>query len=296
MRLPSGTIPLLVLSRLVVRLHLTLVSAVLMCCAAGFTSTATAQDLKAQFLPPVDFTPVSFEQEPKDSIGLFTDIANKTFKPSGMGPFPAVVLMHSCGGVRNPHVKQHAQELFKAGYVVLVVDSFGPRGLENCATRILSGSAGVADAYAALAFLAAKPFVDKSRIYQVGYSWGAVVSTMLASPQSAELAGSSLRFSATVSNYSSCSYQDKYQLVLRDSDRPLLMLMGDQDQELPPASCFPLLTEMRAQGRPVEWFVFPGATHSWDKPSQPDRGSAYNERVTAEATAKMLEFLSRPRQ
>jgi dienelactone hydrolase len=153
----------------------------------------------------------------------------------------------------------------------------------------------VADAYAALAFLTTKPFVDNARIYQVGYSWGAIVSTMLASPQSAAIVGSSLRFAATVSNYSNCVYQNKYQLVLRDSDKPFLMLMGDQDQELPSANCFPLLAEMKAQGSPVEWVIYPGATHSWDKPSQPDRGYVYNERVTVEATAKMLEFLARRR-
>jgi len=279
-----------------VRHSTTRFSAFLVLNALLFATGSMSQDLKDQFLPPLDFKPVPFERDVKDSIGLFTSIANTAFKPTGSGPFPAVVLMHTCGGVRNPHIKQHAQALLKAGYVVMVTDSFEPRGVENCATRIVSGSAGVADAYAALAFLAAKPFVDKSRIYQVGYSWGAIVATMLASPQSAAIVGSSLRFAATVSNYSNCSYQDKYQLVLRDSDRPLLMLMGERDQELPAATCFPLLTEMKAQGSPVEWFIFPDATHSWDKPSQPERGYVYNERVTAEATAKMLEFLARARQ
>jgi dienelactone hydrolase len=273
----------------------TLMRGLLFLASAALPLAVGAQDLKAQFLPPVDLKPVSFQPDVADSFGLFTSISNRAFKPAGDGPFPAVVLMHTCGGVRNPHIKQHAQELLKAGHAVLVVDSFEPRGVENCATRIVSGSAGVADAYAALAFLASRPFVDKSRIYQVGYSWGAIVSTMLASPQSAAIVGSSLRFAATVSNYSTCTYQNRYQLVLQDSDRPLLMLMGGQDQELPPASCFPLLPDMKARGSPVEWFVFPGATHSWDKPSQPERGYVYNDRVTAEATAKMLEFLARHR-
>ena len=228
-------------------------------------------------------------------LGSFTNIANSTFKPAGSGPFPAVVLMHTCGGVKNAHIKQHAQELLKTGYVVLVVDSFNPRGMENCATRILSGSAGVADAYAALASLAARSFVDKARIYQVGYSWGAVVSTMLASPQSAVIVGSNLRFAATVSNYSGCTYQGTYQLLLKDSDRPVLMLMGERDQDFPPATCFPLLDEMKVAGSPVQWHIFPGAIHSWDKPSQPDRGYLYNEQVANEATAKMLAFLAQAR-
>jgi dienelactone hydrolase len=254
-----------------------------------------AQDLREQFLPPIDLKPISFESETKEAIGPFTSIANYTFKPPGPGPFAAIVLMHSCGGVRHAHIRQHAQELLKEGYVVLVADSFGPRGLENCASRVLSGSAGVADAYAGLAFLASKPFVDKTRIYQVGYSWGGIVSTMLASPQSAAIVGSSLRFTATVANYSNCSFQGKYQLVLRDSDKPFLMLMGERDQELPASTCFPLLDEMKASGRPVQWHIFPGATHSWDKPSQPDRGYAFNEQVTNEATAKMLSFLAQTR-
>lgn len=273
------------------RLNSLLLSALLAVCSVK----ANSQDLRAQFLPPLDFKPVTFNAETKESIGLFTDIANSTFKPSGTGLFPAVVLMHSCGGVKNPHIRQHAQEILQQGYVVLVVDSFGPRGMENCAARILSGSAGVADAYAALAYLSAKPFVDKSRIYQVGYSWGAIISTMLASPQSATIVGSSLRFTATVSNYSNCSFEDKYQLLLKDSDRPVLMLLGELDRELPPASCFPLLNEMKAAGSPVLWHVFPGATHSWDKPSVPARGYMYNEQVTKEATSKMFTFLSQGR-
>ena len=273
------------------RLNSLLLSALVAVCSAE----AYSQDLRAQFLPPLDFKPVTFSGETKESIGMFTDIPNSTFKPPGAGPFPAVVLMHSCGGVKNPHIKQHAQEILQQGYVVLVVDSFGPRGFENCAARVLSGSAGVADAYAALASLSVKPFVDKSRIYQVGYSWGAIIATMLASPQSATVVGSSSRFTATVSNYSSCSFENKYQLLLRDSDRPVLMLLGELDQELPPASCFPLLNEMKAAGSPVHWHVFPGATHAWDKPSFPARGYAYNEQVTKEATSRMFTFLSQQR-
>ena len=104
--------------------------------ATACGTSALAQDLRAQFLPPIDLKPVAFESDVKDSIGSFTNIANSTFKPAGSGRFPAVVLMHTCGGVKNAHIKQHAQELLKTGYVVLVVDSFNPRGMENCATRI----------------------------------------------------------------------------------------------------------------------------------------------------------------
>jgi len=260
--------------------------------AAAWNSDA--QELQAQMLQPLELEPVRFGDGVKDSIGVFTDVANTVFKPPGEGPFPATVLMHTCGGLKGPpnvHMKQHAQSLLEAGHVVLVIDSFGPRGFDNCATRVPSHSAGIADAYAALALLAAKPFVDKSRIYQAGYSWGAFVSAHLASPQSARLVGSDLRFAATVANYGSCAFK-QYRLVLPDVDRPLLMLLGGRDEELPAAPCFPLLEEMKAAGKPVDWHLYPDATHAWDKPGLQAKGYVYDARVTKDATARMLTFFS----
>ena len=260
-------------------------------CGAG------AQDLQAQLAPPLDLKPVAFNDGVKESIGVFTDVANTVFKPAGEGPFPAVVLMHTCGGLRgapNAHMKQHAQELLEAGHVVLVIDSFGPRGFDNCSTRVPSGSEGIADAYAALAFLAAKPFVDGARIYQVGYSWGAFISALLASPQSALLAGAERRFAATVANYGSCAFKGKW-MVLQDVDRPLLMLMGGRDDEVPAAPCFPLLDDLKAAGKPVQWHVYPDATHAWDKSGLASRGYVFNPPVAKDATARMMGFLAEAR-
>ncbi len=258
---------------------------------------ALAQDLRAQLAPPLDLKPVAFAAEAKESIGTFTDVANVVFKPAGEGPFPAVVLMHTCGGLKgapNAHMKQHAQTLLAAGHVVLVVDSFGPRGFDNCAARAPATSTGIADAYAALAHLAARPFVDKARIYQVGYSWGAFISALLASPQSAQLAGAELRFAATVVNYGSCAFKQSA-LVLNDLDRPLLLLMGGRDAEVPAAPCFPRLDELKAAGKPVQWHVFPEASHGWDKPGLASRGYVYDAQVTRDATARMMAFIAEAR-
>lgn len=256
-----------------------------------------AQELQAQMSPPHDWTPVAFNGEVKESIGAFTDVANTVFKPAGDGPFPAVVLMHTCGGLKGTpgaHMKQRAQELLEAGHVVLVIDSYGPRGFDSCATRAPSGSGGIADAYAALGLLAAKPFVDGARIYQVGYSWGAFIAALLASPQSAKLAGSERRFTATVANYGSCAFKGK-QFVLQDMDRPLLMLMGGRDDEAPAAPCFPLLDEMKAAGKPVQWHVYLDATHAWDKSGLASKGYVFDGSVTKDATARAVAFMAQAR-
>src|SRR5438105_2650861 len=44
------------------------------------------------------------------------------YRPRGDGPFPAVVLLHGCGGV-SPSTRQWGRWFRAHGYVALVVDS-----------------------------------------------------------------------------------------------------------------------------------------------------------------------------
>src|SRR5262245_15018422 len=53
-------------------------------------------------------------------------------KPEGGGPFPAVVLLHTCGGVWSGHMTGWAKRLTDRGYAALIVDSFTPRGGRAC--------------------------------------------------------------------------------------------------------------------------------------------------------------------
>ena len=52
----------------------------------------------------------------------------RIFIPDGAGSHPAIVMLHTCGGI-GPHLDMWAARLVRAGYVVLKVDSFGPRGV-----------------------------------------------------------------------------------------------------------------------------------------------------------------------
>src|SRR3981189_3604885 len=57
------------------------------------------------------------------------------FKPDGDGPFPTVIALHSCGGLGGhseavaPRYHDWAEQLLKAGYAVLLPDSYGSREL-----------------------------------------------------------------------------------------------------------------------------------------------------------------------
>jgi hypothetical protein len=56
-------------------------------------------------------------------------------KPEGPGPFPALVLHHQCGGLRrgqwqNQSMLDWTRKAVDRGYVVLLIDSLGPRGVD----------------------------------------------------------------------------------------------------------------------------------------------------------------------
>jgi len=94
-------------------------------------------------------------------------------KPDGLGPFPAVVIMHDCSGLRprsSDAPERWAKELTGRGYVILIPDSFTTRGHADgvCtdpspSRRDVSPSRRVSDAYAALAYAHTLSFVDPSR-------------------------------------------------------------------------------------------------------------------------------------
>jgi dienelactone hydrolase len=240
------------------------------------------------------YPPVTFASEVKDRPADFGSVSNTIYKPAGDGPFAAVVLVHTCAGIDDRPMRQHARELLDSGMVVLLQDSFGPRGRANCGinnSQSLPEMAGVIDAYAALVHLGKQPFVDKERIYQAGYSWGGIVATLLGSPRLAAMLKAPARFRATVANYSPCR-DARGSLVSDALDRPLLMLLGEKDDETPPATCFPMLDDYKAKALPVAWHVYSGATHGWDKQGQARNGYFYNADVARDATKRMLDFFA----
>lgn len=274
-------------------------------CGYQSASTVGMQDVRWHTTLP----PLTFDLEQRN-VGLFTtahSMANRVFTPEAPGPFPAVVISHTKGISR--HLLGHAKELIAAGFAVVVVDTYGPRNIASNASSVTPAES-TRDAYAALAALQQLPFINNKRIYQTGYSLGGYASAMLASPEGAKQFNSAYRFRATVSNYGSCGLGgafsgaagSKVQTLSEDSDRPVLMLMAEEDIEAPSGLCFPLLEDMHKQGKQVAWHVYPKTTHAWDKAEhqghvfQLNSGQTmiyrYDPVVTADATRRMIEFFN----
>jgi dienelactone hydrolase len=259
-------------------------------------SSALAQDFKDKWAA---FYKEHYSSIPKPELiqGLGSNISNKVVKPEGNGPFPAVLLVHTAGGLANDHIKDYARALLGKGYVVLIQDSLGPRGIPfvSRTTPRAHPQVGVRDAYQGLEYLAQQSYVDKNRIYQMGTSWGGFVASSLASKGISEVNDAKVRFRASAGLYSSCGLgsTDPYRFIFSDFDRPILLLLAGDDKELKPGNCFQELQALKDKGLPLDFHVYEGIGHAWDKKGELRFGYVYNEEITKNAFDRVLAFFEK---
>jgi len=181
-------------------------------------------------------------------------------KPSGDGPFPAVVLLHSCLGL-PPDRSAIGNMIAGWGYVALFVDDFGTRDLKQTCTVDFPES--VADAYGALNYIARFAFVDRTRIAALGYSQGADTALTIASGRfaSAFVLSQGAKFKAAAAFYPPCANQGGARLAL-----PTLVLVGDRDNVTPAADCARLARAQPHGISKLKLIVLAGADHVFDNP------------------------------
>jgi len=193
-------------------------------------------------------------------------------RPSGPGPFPAVVLLHGCAGVSASN-HQWARWFAEHGYGAILVDSWTPRGTtDGCGPHTdVPNTERLDDAVGALRYLHTLPWVDRARIGAIGWSNGGVFSMAVINGPSLERArrrGVILPepgFQAAVGVYPGGCYS----LVDEQVVRPLLVLIGDADDWTLPSKCVEMGENMRRRGADVTVVLYPGAVHYFDVEGQP---------------------------
>jgi dienelactone hydrolase len=190
------------------------------------------------------------------------------FKPEGQGPFPAVVLLHSCGGFTSHVTSDWPSYLRGLGYVVLSVDTFGSRGVARCPNPYSGTTTFVKDAYGALDFLAAQPFVDKNRIAVMGFSLGANHINSAIAPVRERATGGP-NFKAAVAFYGLCSRIPSYD----PGSVPLMQIAAEKDTFHAPGC-----EQTKSMFPEIEVHILPGAYHAFDSPEASGKRGAVGER------------------
>jgi dienelactone hydrolase len=198
------------------------------------------------------------------------ELTGEFYRPAGDGPFPAVVQLHGCSG-RGSRVSEDAAgaRIVALGYALLIVDSFGPRGIkERCGVEIGPPVDRVMDAYGALLWLAQQPFIDPERIALLGYSQGAMVAL---SAVTLDGVGTLFdwHFRAAIAYYPLCSLSDGAVSV------PTLILIGDLDDWTPARYCQAVMAGRSGAGAPIKLAVYPGAYHAFNAASLRDKPRSY---------------------
>lgn len=225
--------------------------------AAGCASGSAAAPVPALTAPPPD----------RDGAIEFPSgsqrLSGQLSLPDGPGPFPAMILIHGCGGVGRAE-RGWASALVSWGYAAFVVDSFTGRGLREVCTqaRTLVGTQRVPDAYGALAALEGHPRIDAPRIGLMGFSHGGGTTLGAATlwARQTYLRGRS-GFRGFWPFYPGCNvdYPELAQL-----SAPLRIHIGAADDWTRAVPCQRLADSLRAGGQDVAITVYPGAQHSFD--------------------------------
>lgn len=194
----------------------------------------------------------------------------------GTGRLPAVLALHGCGGLYAKggslaeRYHEMAERLHAAGYAVLMLDSWGSRGLRQiCRTRYRERSVDVAqrvqDARAALAWLAAQPQVDAQRIGVLGWSNGATTTLNLLEQRRAHPQADEPPIAGAAVFYPGCGPLARRQAVLEAV--PLLMQLGALDDWTPPQPCVDWANGLQARGgsgSDITVQVHEGSYHGFD--------------------------------
>jgi dienelactone hydrolase len=251
--------------------------------------------------------------------GTPTTISGYLYRPSGPGPFAAVVSIHGCDGAANergevrPLYGTWGEVLSQKGYLVLLIDSFQPRGhVDLCALLpvfsrpILPNRETPMDAFGAMNYLRSRSDVRSDSIAIFGQSYGGMAMMFtIANGALPKDVPPEKDFRAAVAIYPNCP-------PVADKDphwrprQPMLLLMGESDTATPPGPCKDMVARAKGEGSPrIDMHFYPNAYHAFDHPNlplmqmtsqkRPDGSSptlGSNPEARADAINRVTQFLA----
>ncbi len=245
--------------------------------ARGAGARLGAQAMAALFVMlPLGALPLAASAQTLVRVpGEDVELTAVLYQPDGPGPHPGVIALHGCGGLFNSSgapSARHAdwgQMLARAGFMVLMPDSFRSRGLgAQCgivSRTVRASRERVADVLAAKAWLQARSDVKSSAISLIGWSNGGA-TVLAAVRRDRRPADGRPDIARAVAFYPGCRSQvESPQFSAR---LPLLILIGEADDWTPAAPCQALAKAAVARGEAVEIKLYKNAFHDFDHPQR----------------------------
>jgi len=263
-------------------MHRIIVAAIIATALACIAPTAFSQP-QAQVLTATTTGTLVFDAPTYENYGTFRNGVSQPSKAAvtiwlpakaaGGGKLAAVMIGHSIGGWKDGSEGIYVKPLLDAGYVVLGLDHFGPRGIKRAADvpGAISPITPVSDALLALKLAATHPAIDAGRIGVMGLSMGGITSELSAYEyvRRKVLGDSSLKFAAHAPFYAPCGNIFSNGRQPMTTGAPMLKLYAGKDETTPREKCDRIDMLVRATEPDLNWQVhwYPDAYHAWENPN-----------------------------
>jgi carboxymethylenebutenolidase len=220
------------------------------------------------------------------NVGVNGHMQAQLISPDGPGPYPAVLLLHTSGGLQMADL-EYAHHLMLHGYVVLLPEFLAAYGI-TYPTRQLTFTDDAAPLYAdfvaCLQQLSALPNVDGKRLAAIGFSNGGYFALWLAARGQVQ---------AGVSYYGALSGAGTDKTLLRfrqlfnHASSPVLILHGDDDSTVSIDYAQALDTLLTGAHSPHAFYQYAGAGHRFERSNDAD-----DQAAAKDAWMRTLGFLA----
>ena len=211
-------------------------------------------------------------------------IFHEKYYPSGNGPFPVVIALHTSGGYIT--VRKAVKGFLRAGYAVYTPDFFKRHGIskKNRFQTWTKYRLAIEKELIEIVELAKSDIkINPNNVFSVGYSNGGYWASFLAAKNHVNAGSSHYGVWSWPKTYN--GYPEKY---FSNNSKPLLALHG-RKETVQKLKWVKSKINGAAQRSPnFKYHFFSEAGHSWD--CKPCKRDGYNPEVTKKALEMTLNF------
>lgn len=221
------------------------------------------------------------------TVGVKQNMRATLITPDGKGPYPAILLLHTSGGLRQADL-DFGQRLAQEGYVVLVpafLEAYGISASGRQATFTTEAAPIYADFLAALDMLEHDPRVAGRKLGAIGFSNGGYFAMWLAATGKVQ---AGVSYYGALSGAGTDKGLSRFRDAFNKNSAPVLILHGTADGTVPVAAAEHLSQIVAAAGSPCEFHPYDGAGHVFDR-----SGAAQDNAASADAWQRTLVFFAK---
>jgi carboxymethylenebutenolidase len=218
-------------------------------------------------------------------VGVKKDMDAQLMTPQGNGPYPAILLLHTSGGLQSGDL-DFARQLVSEGYAVLVpsfLAAYNIKAKNRQESFTLYAEPIYADFKSCLDDLKTNPRVDARRLGAVGFSNGGYFAMWLAAKGDVQ---AGVSYYGALTGAGTDRSLSRFTQSFNPSSSPVLILHGTDDSTVPVAKATELDELLTGIPVPHSYYQYAGAEHRFER----DHGAA-NDAAATSAWDKTLDFL-----